>query len=163
MRRAEWFDLCGEWQFSYDDEDLGLAQHWHEYPDRFESIIIVPFPPESELSGINDKGYHPVVWYRREFDHAEGDGRLLLHFGAVDYAAKVWVNGELVASHEGGHTPFSADITTSLRSEGRQVIVVRAEDQPLDVTQPRGKQDWQEQPHAIWYHRTTGIWQPVWL
>lgn len=164
MRRREWFDLCGEWQFCYDDEDVGLAQHWHESPARFDRTIIVPFPPESELSGVNDKAYHPVVWYRREFDRpAAGDGHLLLHFGAVDYIARVWVNGELVASHEGGHTPFSCDITTSLRGDGKQVIVVRAEDQPLDVTQPRGKQDWQERPHAIWYHRTTGIWQPVWL
>src|SRR3954452_7907127 len=122
MRRREWFDLCGEWQFCYDDEDVGLAQHWHESPARFDRTIIVPFPPESELSGVNDKAYHPVVWYRREFDRpAAGDGHLLLHFGAVDYIARVWVNGELVASHEGGHTPFSCDITTSLRGDGKQV------------------------------------------
>jgi beta-galactosidase/beta-glucuronidase len=164
LRREQWVDLCGEWQFAYDDSNSGLLERWQDSPARFDRRIVVPFPPESELSGINDKSYHPVVWYRREVEYtADQQGRLLLHFGAVDYSAKVWVNGDLVASHEGGHSPFSADITTHLRAGGPQVIVVRAEDQPLDVTQPRGKQDWQEQPHAIWYHRTTGIWQPVWL
>jgi beta-galactosidase/beta-glucuronidase len=81
----------------------------------------------------------------------------------VDYRAQVWVNGQLVAEHEGGHTPFSADITDALRDESEQSVVVRAEDQPQDLTQPRGKQDWEAGPHRIWYHRTTGIWQPVWL
>jgi beta-galactosidase/beta-glucuronidase len=124
----------------------------------------VPFPPEAKLSGINDKGFHPYLWYRRTFTErpAEG-GRLILHFGAVDYRAHVWVNGHLVATHEGGHTPFSADITAALTAEGEQTIVVRAEDQPADLTQPRGKQEWLEEPHVIWYHRTSGIWQTVWL
>jgi hypothetical protein len=73
------------------------------------------------------------------------------------------VNGHLVTTHEGGHTPFSADITRELRPDGDQVVTVRAEDSPTDLTQPRGKQDWREKPHSIWYERTTGIWQPVWL
>ena len=89
--------------------------------------------------------------------------RLLLHCGAIDYRAHVWVNGQLVATHEGGQTPFTADITAALRPGDEQVIVIRAEDAPLDLAQPRGKQDWQEQPHNIWYQRTTGIWQPIWL
>jgi len=164
MRRHRWTDLCGVWQFAYDDADVGLSERWHGHPERFDRSINVPFPPESELSGINDKSYHPVVWYRREIEvEVPGDERLLLHFGAVDYMAMVWVNGDLVARHEGGHTPFCRDITNSLVPGSKQVIVVRAEDQPLDTTQPRGKQDWREQPHSIWYNRTTGIWQPVWL
>ena len=73
---------------------------------------------------------------------------MLLHFGAVDYRAEVWVNGQHVAAHEGGHTPFSADITAALRTGDEQVIVVRAEDHPHDLAQPRGKQDWQPEPHA---------------
>jgi hypothetical protein len=81
--------------------------------------------------------------------------------GAVDYSARVWVNGKLAATHEGGHTPFFADITDMLRR--RQAGVVRAEDDPHDLTKPRGKQDWQLEPHSIWYPRTTGIWQTVWL
>lgn len=164
VQRAEWTNLNGQWQFAYDDADKGLGERWHEDAKRFERTITVPFPPESEMSGINDKGFHPVLWYRRTFDaKAPAGRRLLLHFGAVDYRARVWVNGDLVATHEGGHTPFYADITASLKTSGEQVVVVRAEDQPLDITQPRGKQDWMPKPHAIWYDRTSGIWQTVWL
>jgi beta-galactosidase/beta-glucuronidase len=163
-RRARWVDLNGAWQFAHDDADRGRDDGWPTSPDPFDRQIIVPFPPESELSGIGDTGFHPVVWYRRGFSASRQPGeRLLLHFGAVDYRADVWVNGQHVASHEGGNSPFSADITTALRPGGDQIVVVRAEDQPEDVSQPRGKQDWQEKPHAIWYSRTTGIWQPVWL
>jgi hypothetical protein len=86
-----------------------------------------------------------------------------MHFGAVDYRASVWVNGQLVARHEGGHTPFTADITDAVRPGGEQVVVVRAEDLPGDLAQPRGKQDWREHAHDIWYDRTTGIWRPVWM
>ncbi len=75
----------------------------------------------------------------------------------------MWVNGRLVARHEGGYTPFVADVTDALRAGGPQTIVVRAEDDPHDLAKPRGKQDWQLEPHSIWYPRTTGIWQTVWL
>jgi beta-galactosidase/beta-glucuronidase len=163
-RRARWVDLNGTWQFAYDDADRGRDDGWPALATPFDRQIVVPFPPESEMSGIGDTGFHPVVWYRRSFSAARQAGeRLLLHFGAVDYRADVWVNGQHVASHEGGNSPFSADITTALQPAGEQVVVVRAEDQPEDVGQPRGKQDWQEKPHAIWYSRTTGIWQQVWL
>ncbi len=91
------------------------------------------------------------------------DGRTILHFGAVDYSARVWVNGHLVAEHEGGHTPFSADITGALNADGKQVVTVCVEDDPHDLAKPRGKQDWLLEPHSIWYPRTTGIWQTVWL
>ena len=163
LTRQRWIDLCGAWGFACDDDNVGLDARWFAEPERFDRQIQVPYPPESELSGINDKGFHPVVWYRRTFavEPVAGES-LILHFGAVDYRAHVWVNGQLVATHEGGHTPFSADITTVL-VEGEQTIVVRAEDQPLDGTMPRGKQDWEPTPHVIWYDRTTGIWQPVWL
>jgi beta-galactosidase/beta-glucuronidase len=166
LRRANWTDLSGTWQFAYDDANVGLKQGWFDQPDVFDRSIIVPFPPESAASGIGDSAPHPVVWYRRTFrvDASNRQQRLLLHFGAVDYQAHVWVNNQLVAQHEGGHTPFHADITAALRpGDEEQVVVVRAEDQPTDLTQPRGKQDWEPQPHRIWYHRTTGIWQPVWL
>jgi beta-galactosidase/beta-glucuronidase len=170
LTRPTWTDLCGVWSFAYDDEDTGLVDRWHERVDVFDRSIEVPFPPESERSGIGDESFHSVVWYRRTFSrpaaHVAPDGsadRLLLHFGAVDYRATVWVNGQLVATHEGGHTPFSADISTALVDDGEQVLVVRAEDRPDDRHQPRGKQDWEASPHVVWYRRTTGIWQPVWL
>jgi len=171
LRRPRWTDLCGTWSFAYDDANRGRAENWCTLsPDDaiYDRRIVVPFPPESPASGIGDTSFHPVVWYSRTFvDVRESrTERLLLHLGAVDYRATVWVNGQLVAEHEGGHTPISTDITEALigTAPGAEaVLVVRAEDLPGDLDQPRGKQDWQEKPHKIWYHRTTGIWQPVWL
>ena len=164
--RASWLDLCGQWGFAFDPNNQGLAESWQTSANPFLLSITVPFPPESKASGIHDQNPHSVVWYRRAFNLSQLDrqDRLLLHFGAVDYRASVWVNGQLVVQHEGGNTPFEADITFAL-GEGlaEQIIVVRAEDLMADLTQPRGKQYWEEQPRTIWYHRTTGIWQPVWL
>lgn len=169
LTRPEWTDLCGPWEFAFDDEGRGLPEAWQEAHTRpatspFDRTIAVPFPFESPASGIGDPTFHPVVWYRRTLDvGVPAPGRqLLLHFGAVDYRAHVWINGRLVATHESGHTPFTADVTAALDDGGRQIVVVRAEDAPTDLRQPRGKQDWQERAHAIWYDRTSGIWQPVW-
>jgi beta-galactosidase/beta-glucuronidase len=115
---------------------VGRAEGWPARPRRFDRIIVVPFPPESASSGVGAEEFHPVVWYHRRFRHRCPPGRrLLLHFGAVDYRAAVWVNGQLVAEHEGGHTPFYADVTEALRSGGEQDLVVRAEDQPADLEQ----------------------------
>lgn len=159
-------DLCGEWAFAFDDEDVGQAERWFANADQLTDTITVPYPPESPLSGIGNTSFHPLCWYARTFsDPRDADGeRVIVHFGAVDYAADIWVDGMQIGSHEGGHTPFSLDATDALAA-GRQqhLIVVRVLDDPLDVEQPRGKQDWQEEPHVIWYHRTSGIWQPVWL
>jgi beta-galactosidase/beta-glucuronidase len=105
------------------------------------------------------------MWYRRTFQYRalKPNERLILHFEAVDYSAIVWINGKKVVSHQSGYTPFSADITTVLSKDGPQEIVVRAEDDPADLAKPRGKQDWKLEPHSIWYYRTSGIWQTVWL
>lgn len=160
LQRAEWVSLNGPWRFCYDDERR--FQHPSDitgWPLRIQ----VPFPPESTASGIGDRGFHGVCWYEREFERPEGGGRVMLRFGAVDYVARVWVNGRFAVYHEGGHTPFSADITDLLEPAGPQTLSVMAEDDPHELTKPRGKQDWQLEPHAIWYPRTTGIWQPVWL
>lgn len=164
LRRRDWQNLSGAWGFAFDDAGVGMLEQWQHRGDVFDRTIEVPFPFESSASGIGDTGYHPVVWYRLELDASVGpQRRLLLHFGAVDYRAHVWVNGQAVAYHQGGSTPFTADITSALDPRGQQVIVVRAQDSPTDLRQPRGKQDWQREPHAIWYDRTSGIWQPVWL
>jgi hypothetical protein len=163
--RERWIDLRGTWQFAYDDEAIGTTQHWYDRDDVFDRTICVPFPPESPASGIGDTSFHAVMWYRRTFTVApeDRDGPLLLHFGAVDYIGHVWVNGRRVAAHEGGQTPFCADISSALIDGEEQVLVVRAEDPPSDLALPRGKQDWLLRPHNIWYDRTSGIWQPVWL
>ncbi len=172
MYRPNWSSLDGTWSFSYDDADEGEHARWFSptAADRFARSIEVPYPPESAASHIGDRGFHPIVWYRRTVGHSilvpagtEPDSRVLIHFGAVDYRARVWCDGQLVADHIGAQTPFTADITDALDPDAAEhVVVVRAEDDPADPTQPRGKQDWQERPHGIWYERTTGIWQPVW-
>ncbi len=167
--RSQWRDLGGRWGFAFDDDDRGIREGWPQHPT-LEGHIIVPFPPESSASEVNDTSAHRVLWYQRVLtpDDLDASGhtagrRLMLRFGAVDYRAVVWVNGHRVGSHEGGHTPFSLDITDAVTAAGDSDIVVRVEDNAVDVAQPRGKQDWREHPHVIWYHRTSGIWQPVWL
>jgi hypothetical protein len=160
LQRPHWQSLDGRWRFRFDPERR-YHQPW-EITD-WPLAIQVPYPPESRASGIGDRGYHSVCWYQRDFVARADGGRVLLHFGAVDYFAKVWVNGRFVTSHEGGHTPFSADSTSVLNATGEQRVTVMVEDDPSDLTKPRGKQDWQLNPHGIWYPRTTGIWQTVWL
>ncbi len=161
LEREEWFSLDGEWEFAMDRE-----ARW-ELPDEpeFRDRIQVPFAPETPASGIGDTSFYMACWYRREFEAPllEPGQRLFLHFGAIDYRAKVWLNGHVVAQHEGGYTPFSADLTDYYHPGAKDTLVVRAEDDPADLSKPRGKQDWQLHPHSIWYPRTTGIWQSVWL
>jgi hypothetical protein len=160
MRRDHWKSLNGTWRFTFDDELV------YERPadiTRWPAQITVPFAPEAAASGIGDRGFHRACWYQRQFDIAADGGRVLLHFGAVDYEAEVWVNGYLVAYHQGGHTPFCADITFALNPSGTHMLTVRVRDDPHDLTKPRGKQDWQLEPHSMWYPRTSGIWQTVWL
>jgi hypothetical protein len=176
LLRSAWCDLTGEWDFAFATD--ATARDPRDVA--FDRRIIVPFPPESPASGIGDTGYHPVVWYRRTFGAAElaasgssdDNPTVLLHFGAVDWAAEVWLNGVFLGRHEGGQTPFSLDVTDAVAAGGdpdgdvagsEHELIVRAVDDPHDVSLPRGKQDWRESPHSIWYHRTTGIWQPVWL
>lgn len=163
--RADWLSLNGPWTFAFDDADAGERNGWwREGAAAFDRTIQVPFAYQTQLSGIGDPSFHDVVWYRRTFAvPADWAGReILLHFGAVDYFARVWVNGCMAGEHAGGHTPFHVNITHLLRP-GQNEVVVRAADPSTDMTLPRGKQYWKEQSAAIWYTRTTGIWQTVWL
>ena len=156
--------LDGVWNFALDP-DATIAHPRHV---DFARVIEVPFAPETEASGVGFDGYLRRCWYRRrttvETDWLDR-GRVLVHFGAVDREARVWANGVLVGSHVGGYTPFSVDVTEVARAAGGEAIelVVRADDQPRSLSIPRGKQDWWPAPHEIWYPRTTGIWQSVWL
>ncbi|MDQ6419093.1 glycoside hydrolase family 2 TIM barrel-domain containing protein [Paenibacillus sp. LHD-117] len=162
--RESWLNLNGEWEFAFDDANDGGEQGWHLGGQQLPLRIQVPFTFQSKLSGIADPTVHDTVWYRRSLDiPASFKGkRTILHFGAVDYEAQVWVNGILVASHQGGHTPFHADITDALK-ETDNVLVVKAVDYSRDVTLPRGKQYWLDESASIFYTRTTGIWQTVWM
>jgi beta-galactosidase/beta-glucuronidase len=158
--REDWQSLNGQWRFRFDEE----KQYKHPSdPIVWDREITVPYPPESQASGIGDRGFHRACWYQREFEIKRGNDRMLLHFGAVDYRAKVWVNGHLAVEHEGGHSSFQTDITEELGEGARHTVTVYVEDDPSDLAKPRGKQDWQLEPHSIWYPRTTGIWQTVWV
>lgn len=162
--RSQWVNLNGEWQFAYDDKNLGLTAGWFEKDSQLDKKIIVPFVYQSELSGIGEREPHDIVWYKRTFtvDEVDKDHQAILHFGAVDYEAQVFINGHLVVQHTGGHTPFAADITPYLE-DGIQTVAVRAYDPHTDELIPRGKQIWEEESKSIWYTNSTGIWQTVWL
>jgi beta-galactosidase/beta-glucuronidase len=161
FRRAIWYPLHGEWDFALDE-----SGRWRQPADvTWEARINVPYAPETPRSGVNFRGFTMACWYRRrvKVPTLQGTQRIILCFGAVDYAASVWVNGYRATEHRGGYTPFEVDITDLLGPAGEAELVVRAEDDPADLCKPRGKQDWELAPHSIWYPRTTGIWQTVWL
>ena len=133
----------------------------------FKCKIHVPFSFQTPRSGVpENQGAHEVLWYERfiQFTRSEADSLVLLRFAAVDYEATVWINGQYVGFHRGGHVPFSLDITPSLvPSESSQRLTIRVRDSPHDLTQPRGKQFWGPEPESIFYTPTSGIWQSVWL
>ena len=159
MVREKWVNLNGLWDYAITD---GKLTSFADATERGK--ILVPFPVESALSGVMkrvpDNG---LLIYRRTFVTPEmpKEGRLLLHFGAVDWETVVSVNGKKVGEHRGGYDPFSFDITDALKPSGEQELVVAVSDPTDGSFQPRGKQI--RKPHGIWYTPTTGIWQTVWL
>jgi beta-galactosidase/beta-glucuronidase len=162
--RADWRSLNGPWSFEFDDADRGLAERWYLGERALSRTITVPYAFQSRLSGIGETGFHDIVWYRRavEVPEAWRGRRVMLRFGAVDYEATVWVNGIESGRHRGGHVPFSFDVTDALKP-GANTVVVRVVDPGTDRTIPRGKQYWRVKSERIFYTRTTGLWQSVWL
>ena len=161
--RDTYASLNGEWQFAFDDANTGLAEKWFLPGKVLPMSITVPFCYQSEMSGIGGDEIHPILWYRRAFTvpkDMEGQ-RVLLRFGAVDWACEVYVNGLHAGGHVGGYTPFALDITDAL-SSGENDLCLRVEDAP-DCTQPRGKQHWERGVMGCWYTPTSGIWQSVYL
>jgi beta-galactosidase/beta-glucuronidase len=160
LRRTKWQLLNGVWDFALDRE--GVFSDWGEV--LFDRKIEVPFAPETPASGIGDDSYFVACWYRRKITcESKGSERVLLHFEAVDEQCELWVNGRWMGRREGGYTRQSWDITDAIGTGGEAELILRAYDDPHDLHKPRGKQDWLEHPHRIWYPRTTGIWQSVWL
>ena len=160
--RDNWLSLNGEWQFEIDEKDDGEARgltSGKELPLK----INVPFCPESKLSGLAHTDYMNRVWYRRmvELPESMKGKRVLLHFGAVDYKASVYVNGQLAGTHQGESASFGFDITPLLKA-GSNEIVVRFHDDLRGGLQPGGKQAYGKSQGCM-YTRTTGIWQTVWL
>jgi hypothetical protein len=156
MQRKAWQNLNGLWQlaFAKEGEEAPVGK---ELPER----ILVPFPVESALSGVMKRADR--LWYRRHFTVPKdwAGQRLLLHFGAVDWEATVWLNGKKLGAHKGGYDGFSFDITDALKADGKQELIVGVWDPTDGGTQPRGKQV--RKPEGIYYTPTTGIWQTVWL
>ena len=156
MVREDWLNLNGLWVLAITSKDATRAT--------FGTQILVPFPVESALSGVmRPVSENERIWYRRGFEVPRKwrGRRLLLHFGAVDFEARVWVNGKEIGQHRGGYDAFSFDITDALNRSGVNELIVTAWD-PTDAgTQPRGKQV--RKPNGIWYTSTSGIWQTVWL
>ncbi|MDR0669784.1 MAG: hypothetical protein LBF95_06850 [Treponema sp.] len=161
--RQSWESLNGSWEFEIDYGKSGFERKLYE-SGAFSRHITVPFCPESKLSGIEHKDFMPAVWYRRSFplSKARTAGRVLLHFGAVDYKATVYVNGQLAGTHSGGYVSFTLDISHLVR-EGDNTLVVCAEDTVQSGNQPGGKQSNHYHSYGCLYTRTTGIWQTVWL
>lgn len=157
--RAGWRPLDGEWGFALDSWNRGLRERWYKKGD-FKKRITVPFCVESEASGIGRKRGARRMWYSRRFEAADPSRRVLLHFGAADYRAIVWLNGRLVGEHEGGYTPFSFDLSGYLREDN--LLVVRVSDSD-DLRIPRGKQTVLGRPLLVHYTPVSGLWQPVWL
>jgi Glycosyl hydrolases family 2, sugar binding domain/Glycosyl hydrolases family 2/Glycosyl hydrolases family 2, TIM barrel domain len=160
--RPNWVTLNGPWQFEIDEQGDGETRGLISGKD-LSSTINVPFCPESTLSGISHYGFMKHTWYRRAFDvpQAMQGKRVRLHFGAVDYQARVWVNGRLAGSHIGGSVPFDFDITPLLRA-GENELVVNVFHDVASGKEPTGKQTHTISEGCV-YTRTTGIWQPVWL
>lgn len=156
MLRADWQNLNGQWEFFESDDEKTTPT----YPDK----INVPFARESKLSGLERKGFVKNVWYRRTFETPKwNEKRTIFHIGACDYKTTVWVNDQRVGEHVGGNVSFGFDITSYLKPQGINTVVVHAFDDTASGLQPTGKQSHRLESHGIMYTRTTGIWQTVWL
>lgn len=160
--RRQWCDLCGEWDFAFDDADEGIEKEFYnKFPENPQKIR-VPFSYETPASGIGDERAHKVVWYERVLPEPkpEDDRRYILNFEGADYQTDLWVNGTYVGRHFGGACRFSFDVTHCLRA-GENKLTVRCADS-FDTRQPRGKQRWLKDSYGCWYVQTTGIWKPIW-
>lgn len=156
MEREGWSNLNGLWEYA-------IRKKSEKAPASYDGQILVPFAVESALSGVGrEVGTDNRLWYRLTISAQPAKGRrTLLHFGAVDWACEVYLNGKLAGTHEGGYDPFTMDITPFLSRGKSQELVVGVLDPTDGGPQPRGKQV--REPHAIWYTPITGIWQTVWL
>jgi beta-galactosidase/beta-glucuronidase len=166
FERNKFVCLNGEWDFAYDDNNRGLSEKWYkDGTEHFDMKITVPYTYLCELSGIDDQDFHDIVWYKRKvaFESSLPGGRFILHFGAIDQEADIWIDEDHVCHHEGGNTPIEIDVTDSVRGKDEHTITVRAFDDSFDFEMTRGKQFWERKSSGIFYTRTVGIWQSVWF
>ena len=164
FQRDNWMNLNGPWQFEIDHGNSGEARGMYDPAIQLSRTINVPFCPESKLSGVEYKDFMYSVWYKRSvtLTAEQVQGRVVLHFGAVDYLATLYINGKKVGTHKGGYVSFAFDITDYV-VEGENVITLHAEDDTRNRLIPYGKQCPVYYSAGCSYTRTTGIWQTVWL
>ena len=163
FERENWLNLNGEWDFIIDNECSGEAKGYVN-KDGFDQKIVLPFCPESKLSGIAHTDFMRSVWYKRSVTLTDEQlrNRVFLHIGACDYQTDIWVGDAHIGTHKGGYTHFAFDVTAALKV-GENLITIRAIDDTLSLTQPTGKQSERYESFGCYYTRTTGIWQTVWL
>lgn len=177
-KTLNWTSLNGAWDFIFDDADSGVSELWQhkgiptEAGAQIKREIMVPYAFQTPASGIGVHEAHEVLWYERTIsdirtaDELAKGNRLVIRFGAVDYDCSVWVDGQFVGGHRGGHVPFDLDISDvfhNTNSKKTARLTIRVRDSPYDLTQPRGKQYWGPVPESIFYTPSSGIWQSVWL
>lgn len=164
FERTDWINLNGKWSYEFDFSKSGMERSLYA-SDGFDQSIIVPFCPESPLSGVNHKDFINAIWYQREISvPASWSGkRILLHFGGVDYKSILYINGEQAFVHYGGSSSFSVDITAFVKPGSTDNIVVYVEDDLRSKLQTSGKQSHRLDSYSCLYTRVTGIWQTVWL
>lgn len=161
--RESWQSLNGAWKFSFDDKNTGLQNNWQKNGLPGSRSIQVPFPFESTLSGIHDTTEHPYSWYEKSFTTPQAwpNEKIILHFGAVHYKTTVWLNGKWIGEHTGGQTPFSFEILNL--PAGANKLILRCEHPPENRLIARGKQTTKPKSESIFYTRSSGIWQSVWI
>lgn len=164
FERTDWVNLNGPWTYTFDFGKTGIDRKLFESKG-FDSIITVPFCPESKLSGVEHKDFIPAMWYQRTIRIPDSwrDRRTMLNFGAVDYFCAVYIDGKLVGRHWGSSDSFGFDITDYVSDGADHSLVVRVEDDTRSGVQPLGKQSSLYYSHGCMYTRTTGIWQTVWM
>lgn len=163
FKRKQWQNLTGQWDFDYDDCNIGKKQQWN-ISHNYTKTINVPFPYQSKLSMIHDTSIHDQMWYHKTFTlDNKTNKKHILHFGAVDYECEIYLNGKSIGTHIGGSSSFSFDITSHINDTSVQELTVFVYDPSLDSYISRGKQTWRNEPFECFYHRSSGIWQTVWI
>lgn len=164
FERADWQNLNGEWTYTFDFGKSGMNRHLYE-SDGFNDKIIVPFCPESKLSGVEYVDFIPAMWYHRQIQIPEDwtGRRIRLNIGGSDFFTAVYVDGKPVGRHWGGSAPFTCDITEAVSDGKHHNLVIRVEDDTRCGTQPLGKQSSGFYSAGCHYTRTTGLWQTVWM
>ena len=164
FERQEWINLNGQWSYTFDFSRSGMDRELFR-SEGFDASITVPFAPQSELSGVGYTDFIPEMWYHRTLDIPSewaGD-RIILHFGAVDYIASVYIDGRIAGRHWGGSSSFAIDITRLVTAGKTHNLVVRVEDDERSGEYAKGKQSERHDSYGCLYTRTTGIWQTVWM